>query len=91
MAKHRTLRRALSILLALCFVMSIFTVNVFADEGEKPGEAKSEISEKAEAISKEIKEVKIEKEKEAEKPTDAENPPEDGSGDGEGEADVHAG
>ena len=57
MAKHRTLKRALSILLVLCFVMSIFTVNVFADEGEKIGEAKPEISSKAEQVSKEVKEL----------------------------------
>ncbi|MCR5648315.1 MAG: hypothetical protein K6F67_02105, partial [Oscillospiraceae bacterium] len=36
MAKSRTLKRALSILLALCLVMSIFTVNVFAETTTNP-------------------------------------------------------
>ncbi|MBO6011598.1 MAG: hypothetical protein J6P71_07365, partial [Oscillospiraceae bacterium] len=36
MAKHKNLKRALSLLLALCFVMSFFTV-ALADEAEEFG------------------------------------------------------
>ena len=36
MAKSRTLKRALSILLALCLVMSLFAVNVFAETTTNP-------------------------------------------------------